>query len=231
MVGNPSDLMRLAIAKGGNLDQLERFMQMQLAWEANEARKAYVAAMAEFKRDPPTIIKNKKVSFDTSKGKTSYMHATIGNVVGLTIAALAKHGFSHRWDIVQKDGGAIEVTCILTHAFGHSEKVSLQASRDDSGSKNPIQAVSSAVSYLQRYTILAVCGLATNDQMDDDGIHGGSEQINAQQVEHIKDLMEQAGAKGKFLEWCKVSRVEEINAGAYVSVCDALEEKIRGKAK
>ena len=40
----------------------------------------------------------------------------------------------------------------LTHARGHSEKVWLQASRDDSGNKNAIQALGSTISYGRRYT-------------------------------------------------------------------------------
>jgi hypothetical protein len=39
---------------------------------------------------------------------------------------------------------------------------------DDSGGKNKIQAIASAKSYLERYTLLAITGLATKD-MDDDG--------------------------------------------------------------
>jgi hypothetical protein len=39
---------------------------------------------------------------------------------------------------------------------------------DDSGNKNKIQQAGSTVTYLQRYTLLAVTGLSTQDQ-DDDG--------------------------------------------------------------
>jgi hypothetical protein len=77
----PGDLLRYAMESGADLDRLEKLMQMQLAWEANEARKAYVAAMVEFKKKPPEIFKDKHVSFDTQKGMTEYDHATLGNVV------------------------------------------------------------------------------------------------------------------------------------------------------
>ncbi len=77
-------------------------------------------------------------------------------------AGLAAHGFSHRWDTKQADG-RIEVSCILTHNLGHSESTTLEASPDSSGKKNAIQQVASTVTYLQRYTLLAACGLATKD--------------------------------------------------------------------
>lgn len=171
----PADLMRYALESGADLDRLEKLMQMQLAWEANEARKAYVAAMAEFKKNPPEIFKNKHVSFDTQKGKTEYDHATIGNVVEKVIGALAEHGFSHRWVPGRTDGGIMKVTCVITHRLGHSEETTLEGPPDQSGGKNSIQAVASTNTYLQRYSLLMACGLATKDAEfpDDDGKGSG----------------------------------------------------------
>lgn len=158
-----------ALQAGATVEQLQGLLTLQKDWEANEARKAYVAAMAEFKKNPPEIFKRKQVNFTTRDGDTtSYQHATIGDVTSLTVAGLAAHGFSHRWDTRQTDG-RIEVTCILTHNLGHSESTTLEASPDSSGKKNAIQQVASTVTYLQRYTLLAACGLATKDMEDDDG--------------------------------------------------------------
>src|SRR5690606_36377667 len=77
----PSDLLRLAVQQGADIAKLEQLMALQERWEANQARKAYVEAMAEFKKNPPEIFKDKTVSFKTDKGNTTYDHATIGNVV------------------------------------------------------------------------------------------------------------------------------------------------------
>lgn len=161
----PADLLRIALEGGADIEKLEHLMALQERYEANEARKAFVQAMAEFKKNPPEIFKRKNVSF----GDTSYMHATLGDVTAITVAALARCGFSHRWDIDQPDG-QITVKCVLTHALGHSEATTLKAGADQSGKKNSIQAVASTVTYLQRYTLLSSCGLATQDMPDDDGI-------------------------------------------------------------
>lgn len=168
---SPSDLIRYAMDKGADIEKLEQLFALQLKYEANEARKAYVAAMVEFKRNPPEIFKTSHVKF----GLTEYDHATIGDVTSITGAALAACGISHRWDMVQAEG-KITVKCILTHALGHSEQVELSAGADQSGGKNAIQAVASTVSYLQRYTLLAASGLATKDQADDDGRGGKQEE-------------------------------------------------------
>jgi hypothetical protein len=160
----PMMMLQTAVAKGTDLAQLQQLMDLQERWEKNEARKAFVTALNAFKANPPDIFKNKAVKY----GNTAYKHATLDNVSMSIGEALAGHGISHRWDVEQLPDGVIKVTCILTHAMGHSEKVPMQALADNSGSKNNIQAIGSTVTYLQRYTLLAATGMAAQEQ-DDDG--------------------------------------------------------------
>lgn len=168
----PADLLTIALDKGADLDRLERLLTMQQTWEADQARKAYVDAMARFKAEPIRILKDQHVRFAKKDGTvTEYDHASIGNVTQMICAALASHGFAHRWNIEQLDGRVV-VTCIITHRLGHSEQTMLRALADDSGGKNGIQAIASTVTYLQRYTLLAATGLATSEG-DDDGRSGG----------------------------------------------------------
>lgn len=165
----PADLLRYALDSGADLDRLERLMKMQREYEDNEARKAFVAAMAEFKKNPPIIYKDKHVEFKTEKGYTAYDHATIGNVVEKIVAALAEHGFSHRWIPKRGEGGMMKIICVITHRLGYSEETELEAGLDQSGGKNNIQAMISTKSYLERHSLLAATGLATKDTPDDDG--------------------------------------------------------------
>jgi hypothetical protein len=78
---------------------------------------------------------------------------------------MSKHGLSHSWD-VRQEGTRIVVTCRLSHELGHSETVTMEGLADQSGNKNSIQQLGSTVSYLQRYTLKAILGLAS---VDDDG--------------------------------------------------------------
>lgn len=176
----PADLVRYAMDSGADLDRLERLMEMQMKWEANEARKAYHLSMSQFKKNPPTIIKDKHVSFDTNKGRTEYDHATLGEVCEKVVAALAEHEFSHRWIPGRTERGAMKVTCVITHKLGYSEETELEAPDDQSGGKNSIQAMSSTVTYLERYSLLAAVGLAPKDMPDDDG--KGSSQSRADEA-------------------------------------------------
>lgn len=182
----PADMLMAAVEKGASIDQLEKLMALQERWEANNARKAFVAAMTEFKQKPLTVRKDKTVSYSG----TSYTHASLAEVVETVVQAMAVHGLSHRWTVEQKDK-AITVACIITHNLGHSESVSLTAAADDSGKKNAIQQVASTVSYLERYTLMAACGLASRDMPDDDG--RGSE-------------LPPEPLDSKVADWCSVMR-------------------------
>ena len=170
----PMQMLQIAVEQNADLDKLTKLMDLQERWEANEARKAFVSAKAAFSAEVPTINKNKLVDFksrDERKAGTSYHHATLDNVAETLSPLLGKHGLAYSWETEQLDGGMIRVTCVLTHEMGHSERVSLQAGPDQTGNKNNIQAVGSTVTYLQRYTLLAITGTATKDQ-DEDGFDG-----------------------------------------------------------
>lgn len=159
----PMELIQAAMVQGADIGKLEKLIELQMRWEANEAKKAFVEAMNSFKADPPEIIKNKHVAYKD----VSYDHATLDQVCDKVTESLSKHGISHRWTIAQSDA-IIKVTCILTHRMGHSEETTLMAGADNTGSKNAIQAIASSVSYLQRYTLLAATGLAASNA-DNDG--------------------------------------------------------------
>lgn len=170
----PMAMLQLAVEKGASVEQLERLMALQERYEANEAKKEFVAALAKFKENPPEIIKNIKVSF----GNTKYNHAGLDQASDKIGAALSVVGLSHTWE-VQQDGPKIKVTCILTHSRGHSERVSMEGSADTSGSKSANQAIASTVSFFQRYTLLMAVGVAPKN-VDDDGRGGaGPKEMNA----------------------------------------------------
>ncbi len=164
----PMDMLKMAVSQGADLAKLEQLMALQERYEANEARKAFYKALSAFKAEGITVGKDSRVTYKTDKGVTDYKHASLGNICNIIGPALSRYGLSYRWDTVQVDA-RIKITCVLSHELGHSEKVSLEGGADASGGKNNIQAVGSTVSYLERYTLLAITGTATEQQEDDDG--------------------------------------------------------------
>jgi hypothetical protein len=160
-------VLELAVSGGAGIDVLERLLGLQERWAANQARQAFDAAMAALRADLPTITKAREVDFTSTKGRTHYLYEDLSSVTEAVSPAMARHGLSFRWQTDSSQVGAIAVTCIVSHAKGHNERTSLSCAADDSGSKNDIQAIGSAVTYLQRYTLKAALGLAAS--ADDDG--------------------------------------------------------------
>jgi hypothetical protein len=225
----PASMMMAAIEKGLDLEKVEKAMLLQERWEANEARKAYHLAMAKFKANPPEIEKDKHVSYEMTGGGTkSYNHASLANVTSKINSALSVQGLSATWDTFQGEGGRITVTCRITHEKGHSENTKLSASPDDSGKKNAIQAIGSTISYLERYTLLALTGLATHD-MDDDA-QGEPDFISEEQVKTIRDIViflerpEQA-----FCDHYKVESIEKIPITKYIEIMAVLKKSKKTK--
>ena len=220
----PTDLINSAIQNGADLEQIEKLLELQFKWEANEARKAYNKAMAEFKSNPPKIDKDKKVGYSTSKGKVGYSHASLYNVVDKITAELSKHGLSASWRTEQN--GQIKVTCRISHSMGHYEETSLSADADTSGSKNAIQAVGSTITYLERYSLLAITGLATEDQDNDGNLP--SDKIDENKVAILKKLIEDLKVdKTKFYKFMSVEKIEDIPVDKFAKAKVALEAKRR----
>lgn len=166
---NPNDLIRIAVDQNHDLDKLEKLMDLQLRWEANEAKKAFTAAMAAFKAECPMLPRDSEVDFVNRKGqRVHYKHPTLGGISEVVTPILSKHGLSVTFDSKQSKDG-ITVTCEVTHIGGHVIRRSLTAPPDNSGSKNAIQAICSTATYLSRYTEVLALGLATEYVNDDDG--------------------------------------------------------------
>lgn len=224
---SPAQMMSEALARGASLDQLDKLIGLQERWEANEAKKLYHKAMAAFKATPPKIDKDMTVKY----GSTSYKHASLFNVTEKINEALSHHGLSASWTINQN--GAVSVTCKITHEAGYSEETTMTAPADNTGSKNAIQAIGSTVTYLQRYTLLSLTGLATHDQ-DDDALGAGipTERISEEEAGRIMDAMLELGEElyAKFCKYMKVKEVSDILASDAKKAWLAIENAKKSKA-
>ena len=220
----PMQMLQIAVEQGADLDKLTKLMDLQERWEANEARKAFVVALNEFKKNPPELVKDRRVSFPSKGGQTEYYHATLDQVSSVIGKALALNGLSHRWETEQPDGGMIRVRCILMHEKGHTESVSLSAGRDESGGKNNIQGVASTVTYLERYTLLAISGMATKDMGDDDGRK--AEAISdGQKGELVALLRDTEADTSKFLHHFGIAYLDNMPSALFAEARRMLEAK------
>jgi hypothetical protein len=232
----PDDMIFAGIKANVPIETLERLYALKQKYEADEARKAYVEAMAEFKKNPPEILKSSRVFFKGKDGKadTSYYHADLGNVCQQIVSALAAHGFSHAWD-VKMEGGVV-VTCTITHKQGHSERIVMPpAPIDQSGNKNTIQGIASTQTYMQRYSLLAITGLATVG-MDNDGRGdpdaGKDEADNLTEAEQqtVEDWINNAAVnRVRFYEWASrttglvIEKVADMPRSHYQNILNQLK--------
>lgn len=218
----PMTMLQNARDQGADIEQMQQLMEMQFKWEANEARKAYMEAVAQFKAEPITITKD-KINSQFSSGYTG-----IGNLVNTVNPILSKFGLQASWDIDQTN--EIKVTCILSHSMGHSESRSMYAPSDSSGSKNPIQEIKSTITYLKIVTYEAVTGVAsTDDPGDTDGNHP-VETISEDQAADINALIDEVGAdKNAFLKMLKVGKLSDLPASKYEGAVKRLQDKGESK--
>lgn len=225
----PTDMLAIAVQQDANLEKLEKLMELERQWKADKAREAFVRAMSKFRGEAVEIVKSRQVRYETSKGLTEYRHADLADAVNAAVPALSKHGLSHRWKTEQGEGGRITVTCVITHELGHSEETALAASPDDSGGKNSIQAIGSTITYLERYTFLALTGLAAKGQDDDaEAAEAHYETITAEQLADLEALIDEVGAdKDSFTRFCKVEDLADMPASKYDAACIALRTRKR----
>lgn len=229
----PMALIQVAMESGADLDRLERLMEMQMRWEESAARKAFNKAVADLKKESIVIVKDALVDFQTTKGRTRYRHETLGNVLSQVTEAMSRYGLSHSWDISQQ-GGNISVTCVLSHELGHSKPTSMSAPADNSGGKNQIQQIGSAVTYLQRYTLKAALGLASQDYDGRDPAPGSENDhingcIDKNQMANIEALILEVGiTEDAVCQFFKIGCLEELKDSDYERAIAKLE-KTRGK--
>jgi hypothetical protein len=230
----PMQLIARAQEANASIEQMQQLFDLQLRYEANEAKKAYNSAFAAFKSESVQIIKNITVSDGPLKGKK---YADLFAVVNVITPALSKHGLSHMWSLTKDEKDWLEVTCTIRHELGHSESVSMGGPPDTGGAKNAIQARASSKSYLERYTLLGITGLASSGQ-DDDGAGAGKKQdvelISDRQhsdllalIDEIKGDRAEKYKKG-FCTYHKINDVADLPAAKYDAAVVTLERE-RGK--
>jgi hypothetical protein len=220
----PPTMIAAMLSRGAAVTDLKEMMLLQERWEANLARKAFNAAFAAFKAEAIKVAKGTEIKDGPLKGK---FHANLYDVVIASTEALARHGLSTFWRITKDDPTWMEITCTLAHVDGHSESVSMGGAPDTGPGRNAIQARGSTKSYLERYTLMAILGLAASDKDDDDGGAGHDlPRITAEQVRILDDTILEIGAnKAAFLKYLKISSLEALPAQAFKDAQAALERK------
>jgi hypothetical protein len=202
-----------------DIAKLEKLLEWRDKTLADQRREAFERELAAAKTSIPVIARN-------ATGHNSKRYADFAGIARVIDPILGRHGLSYRFRTVQTD--KISVTCIL-FGHGHSEETTLSGPADGSGSKNAIQAIGSTLTYLQRYSLVQMLGIAAADD-DDGGASGiGATTINEDQIGELTELMQSVGAdKAKFLRFFKIEQLAELPSKRFQEAVNMLNAKARG---
>ncbi len=133
---------------------------MSEQWKHPNLAAAMAAAQAVMGDVPKSGV---NPAFKTPDHKDGRPYSTLCDVINSIRGPLTSNGLS--WS--QKPtrvGGVVKVTTIIKHESGESDESELEIPCEDKAA----QKIGTAISYARRYSLMAMCGLASEDD-DDDG--------------------------------------------------------------
>ena len=178
---------------GVDVDRIEKMLELQERFEANEARKAFFDAMSKAQADMPTVKE------DTFNKQTNSWYPSYKALAAACKPVYTSYGLSmvfYEGDCPKDD--QIRIYCDITHSLGHTETKYTDMPLDAVGikgsvNKTPIQAKGSSFSYGRSYLMRLIWNLPTSEH-DDDGQAPDNEFINPDQVKILTDLANETKA-------------------------------------
>ena len=248
-VSVPDDFL-LQIVRDGSIDAAKLqvaadvFIQLQdkqRQWarehDAEEARREWLAAMAQAQAEYP-IIPRSTPNPHTKKNYSDY--ATIWR---LCSPIWTRHGLYVSNDAEDTPNGLIDVSCAVSHSRGHREVFHAPAAPpDDKGpqgsvNKTRVQGNQATITYIQRGLLCRAMGIVTAEE-DDDGQSGGrlgsardratAGMITEDQRDQINELLEKVKQdRPKFLDYYHTDAVENMSQDAAQHAIRMLTDKLR----
>lgn len=154
-------------------------------------------------------------------------YADLAEVLNTVRPVFAKHGLS----IVQStgfDGSLVSVTTLV----GHAEGGFITSTASCVPAKTDAQGVGSATTYLRRYSLAAMAGVAQEDDDGNAAAHDRKPQarqiakVNEAQRAELQDLIDQTGTEvEKFCRFFRVSSLSDLPAADFDRAKRMLEQK------
>ena len=222
-----------------DIDKMERLFAMRERMQAQEAKAAYLKALADLQPKLPVIgkrgiiNKNEKDDRGNKTGGQVAMtkYAKWEDVVEGITPVLAAHGFSLSFRVAQPTLDRIIVSGVLGHRDGHTEETSISLPIDATGAKNNVQGWGSSVSYGKRYTAFALLNISAREE-DDDGKAAGTaaDFITDAQCSTILDRIAETEADiAKFCAYFKIDGVAKLPAREFGTAMSMLSQKANRK--
>lgn len=149
-------LLKAAISADADMGLVDRLLSRLAADEARRSEDAFVAALAAAQAEMANAAK------DSNNPAFKSKYADLASVRDAVVPCLAKHGIAVMQPVIETDAGDIFVRTRLK-GHGHEERCDLRLIIG----KRDMQGLGSAITYARRYGLMAMAGIAPDD--DDDG--------------------------------------------------------------
>lgn len=223
-------IMQAASNAAIDADKVERLMGMYQTIRAEEAKRAYRAALPAMQAALPMIDQNGRIEIkknDVVIQSTPY--AKWEDINAAIQPVLVQHGFGLFFRPGTAADGKVTVTAIVTHVEGHQEEATVTLAHDSTGSKNSVQAVGSTLSYGQRYAARALLNFqsrAPADRDDDGAAADAPLPIATSQLDEVRTLIDETSTDiRKFCEHFKIAAVADLRAADYGRAITMLNAK------
>lgn len=161
-------LERLASNPDVDLTKIEQLIALKERTDKSAAEAAFNAAYAKMQAELPEVEERGTADRSGASGTGgTYKYARFEDIMKAVRPIMGRYGFGIRFEHTV-EGSNLVCTGILSHEAGHSIRDRFVAAPDSGGNKPAIQANGSTRSYGQRYTLIALLGIATKG-IDNDG--------------------------------------------------------------
>ncbi len=217
-VTNAVTLIRAAIDKGVDPEQLSKLLDLEERWQRNQAANAFAAAITGFQSECPMVRKGRQAQFS---GKDAYKFASFDDVMRVARPLLSKYAIVVTFTTATSEKGMV-VTCRI-RVGTHCEETSLDMPIPEMR-VNDTQKAGAALSYLKRYALCAALNIVVTDEDDD-----ASQQfdtVDSTDVEQLNILIEEKGVDlARFLKYANVERLDLIPKSEMPKLLDMLKRK------
>lgn len=141
---------------------------------AKDATQLLYAALANAQGEFGPVEKNREANIRGREGRASYAYryADLASIRAATTPALKANGLAIRTSL-NDDGKACRIVCLLTHEAGGYETSSMVI--QSATTFSDIKGFGALVSYLRRYMVQNMLGIAADDDADNEPPDGGDD--------------------------------------------------------
>ncbi len=230
----PMTMLEKALAGNVSPETLERLMDLQERWVNNQAKAAYMEAMALVQAEA------RPVATDASNPQTKSRYASYHALDGALRPLYTKHGFSISFNTAETTESTIMIVAIVGHRSGHVQTFQAPMPNDGKGAKGgdvmtKTHATGAAITYGRRYLLGMIFNISIGEDTDGnarDKLIEGSATISADEFIFIRELIETSGAvEETVLKAVGASSLEILTQKQYREACSRIQTWVKTRAK